>query len=122
MITEDYVSFETAKLLKKKGFEQISTTHRYDKTGESVYWTEIFEEEKYYSMPTQALVLKWLRVNHNIHITIDRMPKARNVFEFFYQIKTGDGFEVEPIYSGDFDTWEAACEQAIIYTLKNLIK
>jgi len=34
MITEDYVSFETAKLLKEKGFDEYCGY--YDQTGE--YW------------------------------------------------------------------------------------
>jgi hypothetical protein len=67
-ITEDYVSFETAKLLKEKGFTENCLTS-YNRVGDLV-------EEAYkanwnfqtidYSAPTQAVAMKWLRIVHNI--------------------------------------------------------
>ena len=39
MITEDYVGFETAKLLKEKGFNKDAyTMYMYDKNGEVTSW------------------------------------------------------------------------------------
>ena len=76
MITEDYVSFETAKLLKEKGFDSAC------KVWYSEY-TSQFGGEKYTSIefdnhnkfnenykficyaPTLQMVMKWLREVHN---------------------------------------------------------
>ena len=64
MITEDYVSFETAKLLKEKGFEERIRSW-YDNNG-------VFHEEgcrmsnsdclpPTVMAPTLQMVMKWLR-------------------------------------------------------------
>lgn len=91
--TEDYVSFETAKLLKENGFPQ-----EYDEFNSMVYNEEDYEHEyevqrmvtatklvkagtlssypaevpkpKCYA-PTYEEVLEWLRENHNIYIMIE---------------------------------------------------
>ena len=43
MITEDYVSFETAKLLKEKGFDDEYTNAFYDKSG-ILYFIDILSD------------------------------------------------------------------------------
>ena len=69
MITEDYVSFETAKLLKEKGFDE-DISFWYNENG-----SEIFFQQKYdimynwrvrqglkiYQCPTIQMSMKWLR-------------------------------------------------------------
>ena len=67
MITEDYVSFEIAKLLKEKGFDEYCGY--YDKTGE--YWdykTFNHKGDEYISAPTLQMAMKWLRKVHNLSI------------------------------------------------------
>ena len=77
-ITEDYVSFEVAKLLKEKGFDERCGTayttaegypirvmgSTYSLVKNSDY------DEFHYSMPSQSLALKWLREVHNWYIDI----------------------------------------------------
>jgi len=82
MITEDYVSFETAKLLKEKGFD-IPCDNYYGSSGktpnESVYGginiepldynadpyvKSGFPKFKTFSSPTQSIAMKWLREVH----------------------------------------------------------
>lgn len=127
MIQEDYVSFETAKLLRQLGFDEYCTAFYYedgsfyDQIG-NYNQTEWNVKKPHYSAAEHWQVLKWLRIKHNIFIIVDRNPKEPNKFEYFYQIKTGDGFENTPFFSGDFDEWEEATEAAIQYCLKNLIK
>ena len=88
-ITEDYCSFEIAKLLKEKGFD-IPTENFYDNTGKNlkdmktiyggipdfgeVNWNDNpfvsvgFPKFITFSKPTQSLVLKWLREVHKLYI------------------------------------------------------
>lgn len=145
-IKEDYVSFETAKLLKKKGFNvvvleyylqspdgikhgkipNISSEHLFGRD-----WNNYYLPTRV-SCPTQALVLKWLRIKYNIHIEIIPSAKERyfarlikdpekthkGLGNFDYILIIGNKLDNE------FNCWgtpEEATEAAIQYTLKNLI-
>lgn len=73
MITEDYVSFETAKLLKEKGFNELCRYY-YSSKGK-MYRTYGLKDRNYtgvntYSAPTLQMTMKWLREEHNIFIQI----------------------------------------------------
>jgi len=96
---EQLISFETAKLAKKKGFdifsifwydenplkrkmqaygssyatEDTNTTYSVEYPGDEGMNDYIKEDNKelIYSAPTQALLAKWLREVHNIVIIID---------------------------------------------------
>lgn len=72
MITEQYVSFETAKMLKEVGFREPCISH-YSNSGE--VWQSSFPVDynddkscRACSRPTQALAARWLREVHKIHV------------------------------------------------------
>lgn len=137
MITEDYVSFETAKLLKEKGYNGPSVF--YDE--EDAYrWnsenfievpnpnyepsipfdTETFRE--YLPHVTLAMAMKWLREVHNLEIyPYHDMFQENNKWwygiEKFTKGCSNCQYEEKSIYS----TYEEACEAAIKYCLENLI-
>ena len=128
MITEDYVSFEVAKLLKEKGFDipceyfyvdgKLVKSHGYDcnwNEGESLY-TDYKNE---CSAPTLQMVMKWLREVHNkyIEISIDR---AHNFEGIVFRPAIYDG-ELDCLWEYNFLTYEQACEAGIKYCLENLI-
>ena len=77
MIEEQYVSFETAKLAKEKGFD-IPTRYGFSerrslvRVDTSDNWNQ---DKELYSRPTQSLLARWLRENYGlfIEITIDFM-------------------------------------------------
>ena len=106
MITEDYVSFETAKLLK--GFDADECEVHYDP-----------EDHTQYDITLQ-MAMKWLRKKYNLHITLP------------YYIGGFYGFEICDIkksiivgYDAEDTVYvepEKACEAAIKYCLENLIK
>lgn len=61
MITEDFVSYEIAKLLKEKGFE-ILTDKVYDNQNKLDYQNIVCCQEKrlpYISAPTLQMAMKW---------------------------------------------------------------
>ena len=123
MITEDYVSFETAKLLKEKGFEP---PHDYRKCLPIMY-TDNGEikwgvwSDDWYPRITLQMAMKWLREVHNIAINIG----WGSVFEEYYRWwcvildqKSGKILQDSEYYK----TYEEACEAAIKYCLENLIQ
>jgi hypothetical protein len=77
MITEDYVSFETAKLLKEKGFD-ADIDLWYDKDGVKFFTNKyeissdwrVRQNQNVYLCPTLQMTMKWLRENHNLHIIV----------------------------------------------------
>ena len=135
MITEDYVSFETAKLLKEKGFDEncikvyINKELRDVITKESIKeCTNCFNHYLYpgdAAAPTLQMVMKWLREEHNICIVIqpyDSYYKER--YEFEINKKNNNDFTwewISDIENTIFDTYEEAVEAALKYCLTNLI-
>ncbi len=98
MVTEDYVNFEVAKLLKEKGFDgpcyKVWESHGDSQTlvgaswfaeGETVvnresvdaaakqyaYEYNLNNNVEGYLAPTLQMVMKWLREVHNLHCCID---------------------------------------------------
>lgn len=131
MITEDYISFETAKLLKEKGFMDGAIVKffasGYNKNGHilSIRDTELDD----YPRPTLQMAMKWLREVHKIHINLDiHWLYFANSKGWMYVIERILENGVEHIdYKGDEDdktfysTYEEAAEAAIKYCLENLI-
>lgn len=75
MITEDYIGFETAKLLKEKGFDEECSAF-YVKSKEC--GIELFHAKEPYnynnnvhpctSAPTLQMAMKWLREKHKLGV------------------------------------------------------
>ena len=121
MITEDYVSFEVAKLLKEKGFDE-PIQHFYKFDSKELYRGTVFTNtqigDKFYNAPTHQMTMKWLRKMHNISIE----PSALNAHSWAYTIYKLLNNKVKELYNdGGFDSYEEATETAIKYCLENLI-
>ena len=121
MITEDYVSFETAKLLKEKGFDEICYLG-YNKNGEYVPTSNrtnsqiIQPDFCFICCPTIQMTMKWRRIVHGLFIRVTE-DITGSVFEWsIYQKSYGCRMStcVE-------DSYEKACETAIRHCLENLI-
>ena len=120
MITEDYVSFEVAKLLKEKGFEECPL-FRYDDCGH--LWVQGGYNKTikwHFPAPTLQMAMKWLREVHNINIDI--VP-IWNQKRFEYQVFVVTPENAKHCYIDDklYFGYEQACEAAIKYCLENLI-
>lgn len=129
MITEDYVSFKIAKLLKEKGFnEEIETEFI------SIDDIRIFKKNNYsdrnstlllneYSAPTLQMAMKWLREEKNIFIVIE--PHAYDYINeknssYVFSLWQGDNYCENPLLK-DFPSYEEAVEAALKYSLENLV-
>lgn len=140
MIKEAYVSFDVAKLLKEKGFDEntsmvymsygdLCKCNRYDSIRNSNY-NDITKNYFECTAPTHQMVMAWLR-EHGLHINA--------VISYDYSVDA-DGnevdrwtfwlFEIFSSFSGNliyteevnqYDSYEEAVEAALKYCLENLI-
>lgn len=130
MITEDYVSFETAKLLKENGFDE--PCHALYQDGEDKIFFGLDVDSYHnsnlnvncYACPTLQMAMKWLREAHNIIPVI--LVGGYNVVPFYYWFrvdKNNNGKWEDSVYRDETEcnTYEEACEAAIKYCLENLI-
>ena len=124
MISEDYISYETAKLLKEKGFDEFC--YYYYMENGRLKLTNWDKEHNFCPSPTVQMVVKWLREKHNLAIAtyLTRGGWRSGVSRIKFN---GEGFIVDIIDGIDdgnipnCDTYEQACESAIKYCLENLI-
>lgn len=123
MITEDYVSFKTAKLLKEKGFDWECETRKF-------YPEPEYDAESPNGVyaPTLQTVMNWLRKKHNLHIEIritNHSISMVNVIKYYWVMcntETGRWCDESTVYNVKaFDTPEEADEDAIRHAVENLI-
>lgn len=125
MIKEAYCSFEVAKLLKEKGFDEpcygrysvrskefhLDTTKPCNNGGNFLY-----------SAPTHQMAMKWLREMHGIFIAInnDDLDFNWQCYDLINRGSTLDPKILSESYAG-YKTYEDAIEEALKYVLENLI-
>ena len=128
MIQEAYVSFETAKLLKEKGFDEntlmvymsygdLCKCNRYDSIRNSNY-NDITKNYFECTAPTHQMAMKWLREIYRIDIVIKISDPSVNDRKYYCVIwdKNNDSYILDLLNS-----YEDAVEGAIKYCLENLI-
>lgn len=113
---EQLITFETAKLAKEKGFKQCYyPCYADDEEIHTVsYFQQFFEKERYYA-PTQSLLQKWLREEHNFDIQIFCFNYLDN--GKFYVFNIFQARELDDI-SVEYNTYEDALEDALFTALK----
>ena len=120
MITEDYVSYETAKLLKEKGFDEPTTKSYYTEGLENpmIFSHDLMSRIKTDELlcPTLQMAIKWLREEHNIAIDTE----WEHMWYAYIKPMTFEPFN-EVNYQCASSKYEEACEVAIKYCLENLI-
>ena len=122
MITEDYVSFETAKLLKKNGFNW--EVHRSYLVNDNVFIpgdiNDVPLRKDAIRIPTLQMAMKWLR---EVHKLVPIILAGGDSYWFRIDKANEDNWK-NTIYREDvksFPTYEEACEASIKYCLENLI-
>lgn len=125
-ITEDYVSFEIAKILKEKGFDAPCLacwyigSEEHEKFGDSPFnYNEVKSEFDWLSRPTLQMAMKWLREVHNIAIVV-----TPSMFWGKYNVSIYKKGSYYPIgFDGNslIPSYEQACEAAIKYYVENLL-
>ena len=132
MITEDYVSFEVAKLLKERGFDDEYTNAFYDKTG-NLYFIDLLsdlsqhtENDTDIAVSTLYVAMKWLRDEKHYYIQVMLDGWACGDHSGYYVViqKTDSDFEMmlqDAVDEVFYQTYEEACKAGIKYCLENLI-
>jgi hypothetical protein len=124
MITEDYVSYNTAKLLKEKGFDEACRAYYYEDDGKlklmesySAYAVKNMSNSYFFvnGAPTLQMAMKWLREAHNIDMWVECHNSNKRYKGYIHSEQRGD----EALFYED--SYEQACEAAIKYCLENLI-
>ena len=124
-MTEQLITFETAKLAKKKGFEN-KTPHKlrrdyYNHLGEingdvTLYIKAYVNKKSTRNLetidaPTQSLLQKWLREEHQLYVLINYVNKEQFNWEInmFQHGEYGIGFR---------GSYEEALERGLVAALK----
>lgn len=137
---EELISFETAKLLKEKGFD-LETLHFYTKPNSKMFGIDehgrtysiknipkklytsgeecALRSENIYPAPTQSLLQKWLRKVKEIHLSVwfNSLSKKYRLEAPNQEINT----TLQGNFIREFDSYEEALEAGLIEALK-LIK
>lgn len=148
MISENYVSVETAALLKKKGLdcEDVSCVNFYKGHIYVLVEKEPLVAVEDVRIPTLQMALKWLREIHNVVIVVDYIYECTDNSYCYKIYKLGENGKPErvPIEGVRYDTlgephvetvgyrdyrlsffsyktYEEACEAGIQDCLENLI-
>lgn len=131
MIKEAYVSYEVAKLLKEKGFDEpcrsyfISDSDEYRKCTVNITSKNCISGQ--ILRPTHQMACAWLREVHGIHVSAIPCAKPQRIIVWqqniinLKPIKEGGMFlQLEP-HRKDYNSYEEAVEAALKYVLENLI-
>lgn len=128
MITEDYVSFETAKLLKEKGFEGRMHTF-YTEEGTDIESSYVVPSNFFpIYRPTLQMAMKWLREIQGLNVYARAVWKDAEEYDWESVVVGYDWF-VESLLDNAYSemsiepflTYEEACEEAIKFCLENLV-
>lgn len=114
-MTEELVTLETAKLLRKKGFNEYckNVIDINNILRETLYRINDDLPKQCFSRPTQSIAQKWLRDNHSVHTAVDvngnglwycRIYDTKD-YEFLFETK-------------NYVTYEEALEAGIFEALK----
>ena len=130
-IKEDYVSYETAKLMKNSGFDcdEISCINVFKGHTYKVQGTVIDVDEDV-TIPTIQMAMKWLREVYNIIIEVSPLSFSFKSSESFicdnwvFNLWENGNPIVSEFYGNQtaYPTYEEACESAIKCGLENLIE
>ena len=131
-MTDQLISFKTAKLAKEKGFNFTtgwpSLGRRWYTTKQNEY-TLIPEgtlnaAAEGIPAPTQSLLQKWLREKHNIHIVVipfardSSTIKSKSDYYVYVNKKQFYGFINLTTNNTPYNSYEEALEQGLIEALK----
>lgn len=124
MLTEDYVSYEIAKLLKEKGFDEDCKAYYED--GKFCWvWNDgrsrNTDNPKYVSCPTQAHAMKWVRKIYRLHISANPYLNEEGEVTWVWEIiDIETAVVIADSLDDDFNSCEEAVDAALKYYLTEL--
>lgn len=121
-ITEDYVSFEVAKLLKERGFDEKTLSYYKDNVlcrGDWFEWNR--SPLGHIAAPTHQMTMKWLREKYYIYADPIKQGNYNDCSEYYTWIVARMGIIHRNSSVADKLSYEEAVEAALKYSLENLI-
>ena len=113
IITEDYVSFETAKLLKENGFDELTPLSYSLQYGyESNIPCNNSIDTDFVSRITIQMAMKWLEEKYGVFCVIRRHGNSNDGFTYSWNCEGKMGLSIGN--GGGFKTTTEACEDAIL--------
>ena len=132
-IKPHYITFEQAKLLKEKGFDETCNAYfdldkkitlfndkDFNRSKNSDMYPYIFGE---ITLPEQWQVIEWLRVNHNIEVFVTPLFSETR-FNISYQNRKYDANIIingKYLFKKQFKSPQEAYSAAFSYILKEVI-
>jgi len=115
---EQLISFETAKLAKEKGFNEECRYYytemqmKKDSASTNLNW---YSDDGYCYAPTQSLLQKWLREEHNIKVynVVAYDDDDKQAWESVIYLKKGKVKNIKIRYS-----YEESLEEGLLEALK----
>jgi hypothetical protein len=127
MIHEENCTYEVCKLAKEKGFNGYVNAFYADgcdtpHTQGPERWNNYNGK---YAAPTQSLLQRWLREEKGYAISVTAYPTLASLNKVCYawEIKSSSDGAFMKSVDGEytFSTYELALEDALAYSLKNLV-
>lgn len=139
-MTEEIVRFETAKILKEKGFLFSASFDLYETCGwkyfgkhhnteeiiplNVMFWDTHPNSQQFIdlkiSAPTQTQVSRWLREIYKLHIEIIGMVSGDLEISYSFWIRNLKNYSDVILNDKNYSSYEDCLEEGILYTL-NLI-
>lgn len=115
---DEFITFETAKLAKEKGFDEYCKYH-FDQEGarfnNNMNPTKNSEWNNCMTQPTQSLLQRWLREQHKINISMINGSNTINLY--YYEINKTNKFPIKGDGSKNY-TYEQALEESLLKALE----
>ena len=128
MIKEQFVSFDTAKMLKEAGFD-VPCTSQYTDNGfgwDNLSRVNYNSCKSLFSRPTQALAARWLREVHhlNVYACFDYVCFDDGERKWFFMRENTMINDYTSVYFSiiSYDSYEQALEAGLQKALKLIIK
>ena len=130
-MNEQLISFDTAVLAKEKGFDfsevkirDSNTLEIADNVEARLDYFETMEESNLIQLPTQSLLQKWLRDEHDIRVYVTNKVAGDFGFEIYIVNPQEDKrigkpwVRLDSFWTLHFKTYEEALEEGLQKTLK----
>ena len=120
---EDYVSFELAKMLKEKGFDEPTMSFF---RGDKIIWQQAFYPTDI-KRPTLQMAQKWFREEKHLAINPSTFYRKLEGHEFhnwgcnIVNLDTWELYCSNPLETFPADTYEEALEKAMKYALEKFV-
>ena len=127
MIKEQFIEYETAKLLKKAGFLEQTDTCYFGTTNRIGGATTITENNSVLPRPTQAIAARWLREQKGLHVysfqtNLPLTEPQTTKWKWGYIVtKVDDPTAPDKLFDINYTTYEDAMEAGIRRAIESVI-